>query len=239
MKLDILVFAAHPDDAELSCSGTILAHIEKGLKVGIIDLTEGELGTRGSAEQRKKETKKASKLLQITVRENLGFRDGFFVNDEKHQLDIIRKIRKYKPKIVLANAVDDRHPDHSRASLLVKEACFLSGLKKIEVEEEGKKLEHWRPQNLLYYIQSKYINPSFVIDISKYWDQKIEVIKAYESQFYNPKSLQKEQTFISTPQFLNFLEARARELGQLCEVEYAEGFVTDRYFMLDSLNSLM
>jgi len=238
LDLDILVFAAHPDDAELSCSGTILAHVEKGLKVGVVDLTEGELGTRGSAEQRKKEAKKASELLRITVRENLGFRDGFFVNNEEHQLAVIKKIRKYKPRIVLANAIDDRHPDHSRASLMIKEACFLSGLKKIELEENGEKLNHWRPKNLFYYIQSKYMTPSFVIDISKYWKQKIEIIKAYESQFHNPLSSEKEQTFISTPQFLNFLEARARELGQICGVEYAEGFVADRYFMIDSLNSL-
>ena len=197
MKLDILAFAAHPDDIELACSGTVIKEVSQGKKVGIVDLTRGELGTRGSAETRDKEAVIASEIMGLSVRENLQFRDIFFANDETHQLAIVQKIRQYKPEIVLANAIQDRHPDHGKGSQLVSQACFMAGLPKIETSFEGSVQESWRPRTVYHYIQSNYIAPDIVVDISDYFDQKMKSIEAYGSQFHDPNSDEPE-TFISS-----------------------------------------
>lgn len=231
MKLDILAIAAHPDDVELCCSGTILRHIEEGYKVGIIDLTQGELGTRGSAELRLEEAAVAAGMMKVDVRENLGFADGFFVNDKTHQLALIQKIREYQPEIVLANAVHDRHIDHGRASKLISDACFLSGLVKIETVLDGKTQDRWRPKAVYHMIQDYYIKPDIVVDITKYQERKFELILAYKSQFFNPdyqKADEELQTPISSKDFLNFLEGRARELGRPLGYTFAEGFTVER-----------
>jgi len=223
MKLDILAFAAHPDDVELSCAGTIIAEIEKGKTVGVIDLTQGELGTRGTVKLRFKEAEAASKIMGLSARENLNLGDGIFTNNFKEQKAIISALRKYKPNIVLANAITDRHPDHGKAAQLLRDACFLSGLKKIETSIDGKIQEAWRPRLLLHYIQSQWLNPDVVVDISHTFDKKMEAVKAYSSQFYNPDS-KEPQTFISTPRFLELLKTRAIETGNLQGFAYAEGF---------------
>lgn len=238
MKLDILAFGAHPDDVELSCSATIAKEISLGKKVGIIDLTRGELGTRGSAELRKQEAAKAAEILGVSVRENLGFADGFFVNDKEHQLRIIEMIRKYQPDIVLCNAIDDRHIDHGKGSKLVSDACFLSGLLKIKTELDGMIQEKWRPKQVYHYIQWKNIEPDFVVDVSGFMDKKIASVMAYSSQFYDPKS-DEPQTPISSKNFTDSIEYRARDLGRLIGVEYAEGFTTERYVAVDSLEKLI
>lgn len=238
MKLDILAFGAHPDDVEISCTGTILKHIDLGYKIGIIDLTGGELGTRGSKAIRLKEAQEAAKMMKISVRENLNMRDGFFRNDEEHQLKIIQKIRQYQPKIILANAPKDRHNDHGRASQLVREAAFLSGLIKIETNLNGQKQEAWRPQSLYYYIQDYYLEPTFVIDISSYFDKKLEILKCYASQFYNPDSKEPE-TSISRKDFFDVIESRARILGRYISTEFAEGFVADRLIGVNNLMHLL
>ncbi len=239
MKLDILVFAAHPDDAELGCSGTILYHIAKGYNVGIVDFTSGELGTRGSGELRLIEANNASKVLGLSMRENLGFRDGFFVNDEQHQLKLIEIIRKYQPEIVLANAPDDRHPDHGRAAKLTTDACFFAGLSKIETFENNGNLQtHWRPKNLFHYIQDMYLEPDFVIDITEFWDKKIESIKAFKSQFYDPNNME-APSYISSLDFFNFLEGRARHVGHPAGFTFGEGFLKSRIFGVDSLFSIV
>ena len=222
MKLDILAFGAHPDDVELCCSGTLLKHISQGKKVGIIDLTRGELGTRGSAAIRDKEAAVAAKILGIAVRENLNFADGFFLNDKQHQLEVIKKIRKYQPEIIIANAIRDRHPDHGRSAQLISDSCFLSGLVKIDTNQKV-----WRPKAVYNYIQDRYIKPDFVIDISDFIDKKMQAIKAYRSQFYDPKS-KEPQTYISSPEFLEMLNARAIEMGKVIRVKYAEGFTAER-----------
>lgn len=227
MKLDILVFAAHPDDAELACGGTILSQIAKGYKVGIIDLTRGELGTRGSAEIRANEAVAAAKVLKISVRENLGFADGFFVDDKEHQLEIVKKIRQYQPEIVLANAVSDRHPDHGRASKLVSNATFIAGLARVPSELYGKIQQPWRPKNIYHYIQSNHIKPDFVVDISEFFDQKMEAIRAFASQFYDPNN-KDPNTFISSPEFMNFLGARSAEMGQPVGFKHGEGFTIEK-----------
>lgn len=237
MKLDILVFAVHPDDAELGCSGTILKYIAQGKKVGIVDLTAGELGTRGTKETRKVEVADASAILGVHVRKNLGMRDGFFTNDEAHQLQLIEIIRKYRPQIVLANAIDDRHPDHGRAAALVTDAVFLAGLPKIKTSETGAEQEAWRPNLLLHYIQDRYIKPDILIDITPYWEQKVAAIKAYKTQFFNPE-LDEPDTYISSPEFLNGLEARARELGKSIKTTYAEGFTCKKLLGVASLFDL-
>lgn len=225
MKLDVLVFAAHPDDAELSCSGTIASLVTQGKKVGIVDFTRGELGTRGTPELREEEAKLAAQILGITIRENLGFDDGFFIIDRTHQLRLIQIIRKYRPEIVLANAIRDRHTDHGRAAELAREACFLSGLKKINTfSEQGKKQEAWRPRVLYHYIQDYHLKPSFVVDITPYWKTKMESVQAFKSQFFDPES-DEPTTPISTPEFVNFLEGRAREMGRMIGVEFGEGFI--------------
>ena len=237
MKLDILAFGAHPDDVELGCAGTILKEISLGKKVGIIDLTRGELGTRGSAEIRDQEANAAAKILGVVARENLAMRDGFFVNDEKHQLEIIKIIRKYQPEIVLCNAIDDRHIDHGKGSKLVSDACFLSGLMKIETELDGEKQKAWRPKLVYHYIQWKNIEPDFVVDITGFTDKKIESILAYSSQFYDPKSKEPESP-ISSKNFLESLNYRSRDLGRLAGVEHAEGFTVERYLAVNSLADL-
>jgi len=238
MKLDILAFGAHPDDVELGCAGTILKEISLGKKVGIVDLTRGELGTRGSAEIRDEEANAAAKILGVSVRENLEMRDGFFVNDEKHQLEIIKMIRKYQPEIVLCNAIEDRHIDHAKGSKLVSDACFLSGLRKIETAIDGENQAAWRPKLVYHYIQWKNITPDFVVDISGYNDKRIEAILAYDSQFYNPNSDEPE-TPIASKNFLDSLNYRAQDLGRLIGVDYAEGFTVERYLGVNSLGDLI
>ncbi len=225
MKVDILFIAAHPDDVELCCAGTVFKHIAEGAKVGIVDLTAGELGTRGSAAIRAEESANAAKIMGISFRENLGLRDGFFDLSESSKLPIIRAVRKYRPEIVITNSIRDRHPDHGRASQLVTESCFLSGLTKIEMEEGGQSLNAWRPRQMFYMIQDRYISPEICVDITNYIDQKIDAVMAFKSQFYNPVSSE-PHTPISGLDFLEFLKARAREMGRLIGVEYAEGYTT-------------
>ena len=237
MKVDILAFGAHPDDVELGCAGTILKEISLGKKVGIIDLTRGELGTRGSAEIRDQEANAAAKILGVVARENLEMRDGFFVNDEKHQLEIIKMIRKYQPEIVLCNAIDDRHIDHGKGSKLVSDACFLSGLMKIETELDGEQQKAWRPKVVYHYIQWKNLEPDFVVDITGFTDKKIESILAYSSQFYDPKSKEPESP-ISSKNFLESLNYRSRDLGRIAGVEHAEGFTVERHLAVNSLADL-
>lgn len=238
MKLDILAFGAHPDDVELGCGATLAKEISLGKKVGIVDLTRGELGTRGSAEIRDEEARKAAEILGVTVRENLRFRDGFFVNDEAHQLEIIKMIRKYRPEIVLCNAIDDRHIDHGKGSKLVSDACFLSGLRRIETEVEGKAQEAWRPKVVYHYIQWKNITPDFVVDVTGFIDKKVEAIRAYGSQFYEPGS-EEPVTPIATKNFLDSLHYRSQDLGRLIGTDYAEGFTAERYLAVNSLENLM
>lgn len=237
MKLDLLVLAVHPDDAELGCSGTIIKHITQGKKVGIIDFTKGELGTRGTAETRTEESKNATAIMGIHVRENIGIRDGFFKNDEEHQLKLIKMIRKYQPEIVLTNALYDRHPDHGRASDLANDAIFLSGLRKIETSIDGISQQPWRPRLTLQYIQDTYIKPDIIIDISAQMEQKIEAIKAFKTQFNSPGD-DEPQTYISTPAFLQSVIARAREMGKNIGAEYGEGFTSRKLLGVDSLFNL-
>jgi len=237
MKLDILAFGAHPDDVELGCGATIAKEISLGKKVGIVDLTRGELGTRGSAEIRDKEAAKSAEILGVEVRENLGFRDGFFVNDEAHQLEIIKIIRKYRPEIVLCNAIDDRHIDHGKGSKLVSDACFLSGLRRIETLLNGIEQEEWRPKLVYHYIQWKNITPDFVVDVSGFMDKKIASVMAYSSQFYNPNS-DEPISPIATKNFTESIEYRAKDLGRLIFADYAEGFTVERYVAVNSLADL-
>jgi bacillithiol biosynthesis deacetylase BshB1 len=238
MKLDILAFGAHPDDVELGCGGTIAKEIYLGKKVGIIDLTRGELGTRGSADLRDKEAANAAGILGVSVRENLGFADGFFTNDKEHQLEIIKMIRKYQPEIVLCNAIDDRHIDHSKGSNLVSDACFLSGLIKVETQVEGVLQEKWRPKLVYHYIQWKNIEPHFVVDVTGFIDMKTKAILAYSSQFYDPQSNEPE-TPITSKNFADSINYRAKDLGRLIGVDYAEGFTTERYAAVENLSKLI
>ncbi|MFC5270091.1 bacillithiol biosynthesis deacetylase BshB1 [Adhaeribacter terreus] len=239
MKLDILAFAAHPDDAELSCAGTLLSHIAQGKKVGIVDLTRGELGTRGTPEIRSQESEAATKIMGIHVRENLGMADGFFENDKPHRLKVIQAIRKYQPEIVLMNAISDRHSDHGRGSVLVSESCFLSGLKMIEtVGENSEKQAAWRPKNVYHYIQDRRHTPDFVVDISAHWEKKTEAIRAFSSQFFDPNNAE-PNTYISSPEFMKFLEARARDFGHLIGVEFGEGFTVERNVGVKNLFDLV
>ena len=237
MKLDILAFGAHPDDVELGASGTIAKEISSGKKVGIIDLTRGELGTRGTKEIRDVEAKKAAEILGVSIRENLEFRDGFFINDEKHQLEIIKMIRKYRPEIVLCNAIDDRHIDHGKGSKLVSDACFLSGLTKIETEVDGLKQEAWRPKHVYHYIQWKNIEPDFVVDITGFMDKKMSSVLAYSSQFYDSNS-KEPVTPITSKNFLDSITYRAQDLGRIVGVDFAEGFTVERYLAVNSLDNL-
>jgi N-acetylglucosamine malate deacetylase 1 len=238
MKLDILAFGAHPDDVELGCGGTIAKEISLGKKVGIIDLTRGELGTRGSAAIRDSESKKAAEILGVSSRENLDMRDGFFVNDEKHQIEIIKMLRKYRPEIVLCNAVDDRHIDHGKGSKLVSDSCFLSGLMKIETEIDGEKQKAWRPKLVYHYIQWKNVEPDFVVDISGYNETRVKAILAYGSQFYDPNSNEAE-TVIASKNFLESLSYRPRDFGRLIGVDFAEGFTIERPLAVNSLGDLI
>ena len=236
--LDILAFAAHPDDVELSCSGTLMKHIAEGKRVGVIDLTEGELGSRGSVSLRYEEAEKASKIMGLTVRENLKMRDGFFEINEENKLKIVTAIRTYRPKIVLANAIEDRHPDHGRAAQLVSEACFLAGLRKVETIVGGQLQEAYRPQVVYHYIQDRYIKPDFVVDITPYIERKMEAIQAYKSQFYDPNSTE-PQTPISGADFLDFVKARCNEFGRPIGAQYAEGFTAERLVGVESFFDLV
>ena len=238
MKLDILAFGAHPDDVELGCGGTIAKEVSLGKKVGIIDLTRGELGTRGSVEIRNQESEAGAKILGVSIRENLDMRDGFFINDEAHQLEIIKMIRKYQPEIVLCNAIDDRHIDHGKGSSLVSDACFLSGLMKIETELNGNKQAAWRPKLVYHYMQWKNSTPDFVVDITGFNDKRIKAILAYRSQFYNPESNEPE-TPIASKNFLESLNYRVQDLGRLIGTEFAEGFTVERCLAVNSLENLM
>jgi len=238
MKVDILAFGAHPDDVELGCGATMAKEVSLGKKVGIIDLTRGELGTRGSAEIRAQEAADAAQILGISARENLGFRDGFFVNDEAHQLEVIKMIRKYKPEIVLCNAIDDRHIDHGKGSKLVSDACFLAGLRRIETTLEGEVQEAWRPKLVYHYIQWKNIEPDFVVDVTGFIDIKMKAVLAYGTQFYDVNS-KEPTTPITSKNFLDSIEYRAQDLGRLINKEYAEGFTVERYLAVNSLDDLL
>jgi len=238
MKLDILVFGAHPDDIELSCGATIAKEISLGKKVGMVDLTRGELGTRGSAELRDQEAADAARVLGVDIRENLRFRDGFFVNDEAHQLEVIKMIRKYRPDIVICNAVDDRHIDHGKGSKLVSDSCFLSGLMKIETAIEGEEQDAWRPKLVYHYIQWKNLVPDFVVDVTGFMDKKVDSLMAYKSQFYDPNSTE-PVTPIATKNFKESIHYRAADLGRLINTEYAEGFTVERYLAVNSLGDLI
>lgn len=221
MKADILVFASHPDDAELACGGTLIRHLRLGYTVGIVDLTRGEMGTRGSVELRAQESEKASRIMGLSFRENLGLPDVYQAHDDSSVLEMVWAIRKYRPSLILANAIKDRHPDHGRGASLAEKAWFWSGLKKIEDKEAQ---EPWRAGRLMHYIQDRYISPDLVVDISQEWDTKMQAIKAFSSQFYNPDSKEPE-TYISKPEFLRFLESRALEMGRMIGTLYGEGFV--------------
>ena len=238
MKIDILAIGAHPDDVELGCSGTIAKEIANNKKVGILDLTKGELGTRGSAEIREKEANHAAKILNVAFRENLNFKDGFFKNDEKHQLRLIQVIRKYKPDIILCNAIDDRHIDHPRGAKLVIDSCFLSGLKKIATEYNKKEQEPWRPLNIYHYIQWNNLKPDFVVDISDFINIKLNAVKSYKSQLYDSDKKNQDNTPISTKNFLESVEYRAKDLGRLTGVDYAEGFIANRLPITESISEL-
>ena len=238
-KLDFLAFGAHPDDVELGCGATIAKLVSQGKKVGIVDLTRGELGTRGSAEIRTKETNEASKILGIITRENMNFKDGFFRNDEDHQLKIIQVIRKYQPDFVFCNAPDDRHIDHPKGSQLIVEASFLSGLTKINTDDSsGNPQKQWRPKNIYHYIQWKNLNPDFIFDVSGFHNTKMDAVKCYSSQFYDPKSKEPE-TPISTKNFLNFVQSRANDFGRLIGVEHGEGFISNRKLGFSSFDELI
>jgi N-acetylglucosamine malate deacetylase 1 len=229
MKLDLLAFASHPDDAELGCAGTLIAHIQAGYKAGIADLTQGELGTRGTPEERQQEAAAASSILGLQVRRNLGLDDGFFANNQENQLAVVRVIRELRPKIVLANALHDRHPDHGRGSNLVSDACFLAGLRKVETADEiGQAQEPWRPQAVFHFIQDRFIQPDFIVDITAQWEQKVQAIRAFRSQFFDPEN-DSPHTYISSPEFLKFVEARAREYGHAIGTTFGEGFNKERH----------
>jgi bacillithiol biosynthesis deacetylase BshB1 len=241
LKLDILVLAVHPDDAELGCGGTIAKHVDMGHAVGIVDLTRGELGTRGSAEIRDQEAAEAGRILGLSVRENLSIPDGFFENSRQYQLKVISAIRKYQPEIIITNAYHDRHPDHGRANQLVEVAAFLSGLRKIETmdEQTHEWQQEWRPKQVLHFIQDNYIQPDILIDVTNYWDIKMKSVFAYGSQFHNPEWNEDEpQTYISSPQFTAVVEGRGREFGKSIGVKYAEGFTSKKILGVDSLMDL-
>jgi N-acetylglucosamine malate deacetylase 1 len=239
MKLDLLVLAAHPDDAELGCGGTIAKHVAAGKKVGIIDFTRGELGTRGTPETRAEEAADSAKILGISVRENLGLQDGYFQNDQTSQLTLIQSIRKYRPEIVLANAIYDRHIDHGKGAKLGYDACFLSGLAKIETRDEnGEKQQAWRPSVVYHYIQSEFIKPDFILDISGFWEVKLRAIQAFKTQFFDPNSNEPE-TYISKPGFMKMLEARCIEFGHAIGATHGEGFTVKRYPGVKNLFDLL
>ncbi len=237
MELEILAIAAHPDDVELCCSGTLSKHIKAGHKAGVVDLTQGEMGTRGNAELRLQEAEDSRKALGLKLRDNLKMDDAFFTNDREHQLRIVEAIRRYRPRILITNAVRDRHPDHARASQLVSEAAFYAGLPKVELEGQAHKLEAWRPEFLLHFIQDRYITPDIVVDISEHFEKKMEAIRCFRSQFYDPESDEPE-TPLSRPDFLDFVEARAREFGRPVGASFGEGFTSERPIGVPDLGSL-
>lgn len=238
-KVDILVFSVHPDDAELSCSGTIAKHIASGYKIAMVDFTAGDLGTRGTVEIRLKEAEMSAAILGLSFRENLFFRDGFFKNDEEHQKKIIQVIRKYQPDIVLSNAIADRHPDHGRASALSTEACFYSGLRMIKtLDENGENQEAWRPKSVYNYIQDRYIEPDFVVDITDYWNIKEASIRAFKSQFFDPENPE-PSSYISSPEFLNFVKARSEEMGHKIGVKHGEGFTKSKMLEVKNLFDIL
>lgn len=238
MKVDILAIGAHPDDVELGCGGTVAKLISEGKTVAIVDLTQGELGTRGTNFTRAEEAANSAKILGISSRENLKMKDGFLTNSEEHQLQIVKIIRKYQPEIVLANAIDDRHPDHAKAAKLVSDACFLSGLVKIETVSEGENQKPWRPKQIFHYIQWKNIAPDFVIDISNFMEKKIEACLAFKTQFYDPNSTE-PMTPISTKDFLESLTYRAQDLGRLSGVQFAEGFTTEKLLAFKNFDGII
>ena len=238
MKLDILAIGAHPDDVELSCAGVLIKEQSRGKITGVLDLTRGELGSKGSAEIRDQEAADAAKIMKLSVRENLAFADGFFSNDREHQMEIIKIIRKYRPEIVICNAPQDRHPDHGRGSDLASVSCFLSGLKKIETELDGKQQEHWRPKQVFHYIQWLELEPDIVVDITGFIDQKIDAVQAYKTQFYNPDDTS-EDTPISTKNFLNSIKYRSANYGRIIGTDHGEGFIAERYPAVDSLFDLI
>lgn len=238
MKLDILAIGAHPDDVELGCGATIAKEISLGKKVGIVDLTRGELGTRGSAKIRDQESADSAKILGVQVRENLKFSDGFFTNDMKHQLEVIKMIRKYQPEIVLCNAVQDRHIDHGKGSKLVSDACFLSGLIKVETVYNGEIQQEWRPKRVYHYIQWENLKPDFVVDVTGFIDIKMDAVKAFSSQFYDPNSKEPISP-ITSKNFMDSIKYRAKDLGRLIGTEYAEGFTVERYVAVKSLDDLI
>lgn len=233
-SLDILAIGIHPDDVELSCSGTLLRHLALGYRCGILDLTHGELGTRGTAEIRLKEAARAAEILGVQVRETIGLADGLFANDAPSRQRVIEIIRKYRPKIVLCNAIHDRHPDHGRASALVSEACFYSGLRRIETEYEGKAQESWRPQAVYHYVQDRHIRPDIVVDVTDYFEKKMEAIMAFSSQFFNPAS-DEPNTPISSPEFMETVKAKMAIAGREIGVKYAEAFTVERCPGVDDL----
>jgi bacillithiol biosynthesis deacetylase BshB1 len=240
MKLDILAFGVHPDDVELSCAGTLMVEINNGKKVGVIDPTRGELGTRGTADTRKEEAAIAAQIMGVHVRENLGMRDGFFQNDEEHQLQIIQKIRQYQPEIVICNAMVDRHPDHGRSSKLVSDASFLSGLRKIETSFNNEPQKAWRPKYVFHYIQDRYAEPDFIFDISSVFDRKVESIKAYGTQFHNPNpGADEPQTYISTPAYFETIISRHKMFGKRIGVEYGEGFITEKRIGINTFDAII
>jgi bacillithiol biosynthesis deacetylase BshB1 len=232
MKLDILVLAAHPDDAELGCGGTILKHVAMGHKVGVVDLTRGELGTRGTPETREKEAADSAKILGLSVRENLSLPDGFFRNEREHQLEVVKAIRKFQPDIILANARYDRHPDHGRASEVIFEASFLAGLTKVLTDQAP-----WRPKALYHYIQSQFIMPDLVVDVSDFWQKKMDAIRAFKTQFYDPNSKEAD-TYISSPAFMKLVESRGSEFGHAIGAKYGEGYTVRRFIGVNSLFDL-
>lgn len=239
MKLDILAIGAHPDDVELGCSGTLIGEIRKGKKAGIVDLTQGELGTRGTIETRYQEAADAARIMGLSVRENLKMRDGFFRNDEEHQLQLIRVLRKYRPEIVIGNILEDRHPDHGKAGWLIYDACFLSGLRQVKTTgDDGSEQEKWRPRMLLHYIQDRFFEPDIILDVSDVWEQRMEAIRAYRTQFHDPSS-QEPQTYLSSPEFMEALTARARLLGKRIGVKYGEGFLSKKSIGLHGLDALV
>lgn len=238
-KLDVLVIAAHPDDAELSCAGTILKLIEDGKKVGILDLTRGELGTRGDIHTRAQESTLSSEILGIHYRGNVGLADGFFENNEESQRKLIPFIRQFQPEIVITNAFTDRHPDHGKASKFVSDTCFLSGLRKISTTWEGEEQTEWRPKIVYHFIQDRIAIPDFVVDITNYWDKKLEAIQAYSTQFYTPNKKDNEpQTYISSPIYIKYMEARAISFGNMIGTLYGEGFHTERPLGIDNIFNL-
>jgi N-acetylglucosamine malate deacetylase 1 len=239
MKLDVLAFGVHPDDVELGCAGVLIVEKANGKTTGIIDLTQGELGTRGTLETRKDEATAAAKILNVDVRENLKMSDGFFENNEEHQLKIITVLRRYQPEIIICNAPEDRHPDHGRSSSLVSDAAFLSGLMKIETIDNGEIQKPWRPKYIFHYLQDRYLKPDVVFDVSSSIEQKIESIKAYKTQFYNPESDDPNQTYISTPEFLDSVIARAAMLGKMIGVKYGEGFISKKMIGLKNFDALI